>query len=47
VRIALLFVDMDKFESINDEWGTHQTGDEALEAMAGVLKQTFRESDVI
>jgi diguanylate cyclase (GGDEF)-like protein len=47
VIIALIFADLDKFESINDEWRTHQTGDEALEAMAGVLLQPFRESDVI
>ncbi len=45
-KVALLFADMDKFKSINDQWG-HQKGDEALVAMANILKQTFRESDLI
>jgi diguanylate cyclase (GGDEF)-like protein len=45
-EVALLFADMDKFKSINDQWG-HQKGDEALVAMADILKQTFRESDLI
>ena len=45
-EVALLFADMDKFKSINDQWG-HQRGDEALVAMADILKQTFRESDLI
>jgi len=45
-EVALLFADMDKFKSINDQWG-HQRGDEALVAMAAILKQTFRESDLI
>jgi len=45
-EVALLFADMDKFKSINDQWG-HQQGDEALAATAKILKQTFRESDLI
>jgi len=45
-EVALLFADMDKFKSINDQWG-HQKGDEALVSMAVILKQTFRESDLI
>ena len=45
-EVALLFADMDKFKSINDQWG-HQKGDEALVSMADILKQTFRESDLI
>jgi len=45
-EVALLFADMDKFKSINDQWG-HQKGDEALLAMADILKKTFRESDLI
>ncbi len=43
---VLLFADMDRFKSINDYWG-HQKGDEALVAMADILKKTFRESDLI
>lgn len=45
-EVALLFADMDKFKSINDQWG-HQKGDEALVSMADILKHTFRESDLI
>ena len=45
-EVALLFADMDKFKSINDQWG-HQKGDEALVSIADILKQTFRESDLI
>ena len=45
-EVALLFADMDRFKSINDQWGHHK-GDEALVAMSNILKQTFRESDLI
>lgn len=42
----LLLIDLDGFKAINDDFG-HAEGDSALTAFAGVLKQTFRESDVI
>jgi diguanylate cyclase (GGDEF)-like protein len=42
----LLQIDLDGFKGINDDFG-HAEGDNALTAFAGVLKQTFRESDVI
>jgi diguanylate cyclase (GGDEF)-like protein len=42
----LLFADMDFLKQINDEMG-HHTGDSALIDVAGVLKKTFRESDII
>jgi two-component system cell cycle response regulator len=44
--LVLLFADMDGFKAINDQWG-HHVGDEALVAMAGIFRQTFRDSDVI
>jgi diguanylate cyclase (GGDEF)-like protein len=37
---------MNDFKVINDTWG-HAAGDDALVKMAGVLRQTFRETDVI
>ncbi len=45
-NLVLLFVDVDNFKRINDTWG-HQTGDRALIAMAGILRLTVRDSDVI
>jgi len=44
--LALVFADLDDFKTINDTWGHHK-GDEALVAMADVLKRSFRESDLI
>ncbi|MBV9947699.1 MAG: diguanylate cyclase, partial [Myxococcales bacterium] len=43
---ALLFVDLDDFKVINDSLG-HPTGDLALQAAAGVLRESFRASDII
>ena len=44
--LPLLFLDLDRFKSINDLFG-HQEGDRALIEVAGVLLSTFRKSDVI
>lgn len=44
--MALLFFDMDKLKSINDNFG-HVEGDEALKAAVMALRSTFRESDII
>jgi diguanylate cyclase (GGDEF)-like protein len=41
-----LFIDVDGLKKINDILG-HQLGDEALADTARILKETFRESDVI
>lgn len=45
-KLALVFADMDDFKSINDKWGHHK-GDEALAAMADILRRSFRDSDLI
>ncbi|MDD2898430.1 MAG: GGDEF domain-containing protein [Desulfuromonadaceae bacterium] len=42
----LLFIDMDDFKRINDNYG-HEAGDQALVETAGILKNTLRFSDSI
>jgi diguanylate cyclase (GGDEF)-like protein len=43
---SMLFFDLDGFKDINDRCG-HGEGDHALAAFAGVLRDTFRDSDVV
>ena len=45
-ELLLFFADLDNLKEINDAWG-HQEGDQALIEIAGVLKETFRKSDII
>ncbi len=45
-RSLLLYIDMDDLKWINDHRG-HNEGDEALIALASILRKTFRESDII
>ncbi len=44
--LSVMLFDLNKFKPINDNYGHHE-GDFALKAFAGVLLETFRESDVI
>ncbi len=43
---SMLYFDLDLFKQINDRYG-HAEGDRALRSFGHLLKQTFRESDVI
>jgi two-component system cell cycle response regulator len=44
--LLLLFADLDKMKSINDNLG-HKKGDKALIEVASILKEVFRESDIM
>ncbi len=45
-RALLLEADLDDLKTINDTYG-HKVGDAALKEIAGLLKDTFRETDII
>lgn len=44
--ITLVYLDVDRFKSINDTLG-HHVGDRALKRVAEVLRSTFRRSDIV
>jgi len=45
-KLLLLFIDMDNLKWINDHHG-HNEGDQALIDLANILRNTFRESDIV
>ena len=45
-RLSLLYLDLNDMKNINDKFG-HETGDQALIDTAGILKKSFRGSDII
>lgn len=45
-RLALFFMDGDKFKEVNDQLG-HEVGDQVLQGIAGRLRSVLREGDVV
>jgi diguanylate cyclase (GGDEF)-like protein/PAS domain S-box-containing protein len=45
-RLAVVFLDLDGFKAVNDEYG-HEAGDQVLIAAAGRMKQALREGDTL
>lgn len=45
-QMAILMCDMDFFKQVNDEYG-HEMGDVVLQSLAGILRNSVRESDQI
>ena len=45
-EVSLLFLDLDRFKMINDNWG-HPVGDELLRAVAGRLAEQVRPEDLV
>jgi diguanylate cyclase (GGDEF)-like protein len=43
---ALLYLDIDRFKSVNDRFG-HQIGDQLLREIAAILLSTCRETDIV
>ncbi|MFO7738127.1 MAG: EAL domain-containing protein, partial [Desulfatiglandaceae bacterium] len=45
-RLALMFLDLDRFKAINDSLG-HEAGDELLKKMGRRIGESLRESDIV
>lgn len=45
-RLAVFFMDGDRFKEVNDELG-HEVGDQVLQGIAGRLRAALRETDVV
>lgn len=45
-QVAILMLDLDYFKMVNDTYG-HDAGDAVLKALAGVLRQSVRASDLV
>ena len=44
--LSLVVIDLDKFKRVNDTYG-HQAGDDVLQFLGGLLRQSFRSEDVV
>ena len=45
-NISLMLIDIDFFKKVNDTYG-HQTGDEVLKSIAGMISNSVRNSDYV